>query len=113
MLKRRYYACIVIDYPRKGSVLKMNFISPVYTFSLLKIVLCVWRRDGLPIPVFLGFCCGSVGKESTCNEGDLGSIPRLGRSPGEGKGCPFQYSGLCLRLIDHKCVGFLLSSLFH
>ena len=33
-------------------------------------------------------------KESTCNAGDLGSIPRLGLSPGEGKGYPFQYSGL-------------------
>jgi len=36
----------------------------------------------------------SVGKESTYNAGDLGSIPRLGRSPGEGKGYPLQYSGL-------------------
>ena len=35
----------------------------------------------------------SVGKESTCNAGDLGSIPGLGRSPGEGKGYPLQYSG--------------------
>ena len=37
---------------------------------------------------------GSAGQESTCNVGDLGSIPGLGRSPGEGKGYPFQYSGL-------------------
>ena len=36
----------------------------------------------------------SVGKESACNAGDLGSIPGLGRCPGEGKGYPFQYSGL-------------------
>ena len=36
----------------------------------------------------------SVGKESTCNAGDLGLIPGLGRSPGEGKGYPLQYSGL-------------------
>ena len=35
-----------------------------------------------------------VGKESSCNVGDLGSIPGLGRSPGEGKGHPLQYSGL-------------------
>ena len=35
-----------------------------------------------------------VGKESTCNAGDLGSIPGLGRSPGEGKGYALQYSGL-------------------
>ena len=37
---------------------------------------------------------GSAGKESACNAGDLGSIPGLGRSPGEGKGYPLQYSGL-------------------
>ena len=40
------------------------------------------------------FPCGSAGKESTYNVGDLGSIPGLGRSPGEGKGYPLQYSGL-------------------
>ena len=44
--------------------------------------------------VSMGFPCGSAGKESACNEGNLGSIPGLGRSPGEGKGYPFQYSGL-------------------
>ena len=53
-----------------------------------------WRRDRLPIPVFLGFSCGSAGKESACNAGDLGLIPGLGRSPGEGKGYLLQYSGL-------------------
>ena len=37
---------------------------------------------------------GSAGEESACNTGDLGSIPGLGRSPGEGKGYPLQYSGL-------------------
>ena len=41
-----------------------------------------------------GFPCGSAGKESTCNVGDLASIPGLGRSPGEGKGYSLQYSGL-------------------
>ena len=40
------------------------------------------------------FPCGSAGKESTCNAGDLGLILGLGRSPGEGKGYPLQYSGL-------------------
>ena len=39
-----------------------------------------------PTPVFLGFPYGSAGKEATCTVGDLGSIPGLGRSPGEGKG---------------------------
>ena len=37
---------------------------------------------------------GSAGKESACNVGELGSIPGLGRSPGEGRGYPLQYSGL-------------------
>ena len=37
---------------------------------------------------------GSAGKESTCNARDLGSIPGLGRSPGDRKGYPLQYSGL-------------------
>ena len=35
-----------------------------------------------------GFPCGSAGKESACNAGDLGSISGLGRSPGQGKGLP-------------------------
>ena len=42
----------------------------------------------------MGFPCGSAGKEFACNVGDLGSIPGLGRSPGEEKGYPLQYSGL-------------------
>ena len=53
-----------------------------------------WRRDRLPTPVFLGFSCGSAGKESAHSVGDLGLIPGLGRSPGEGKGNLLQYSGL-------------------
>ena len=48
-----------------------------------------WRRDRLPTPVF-----GSAGKDSACNAGDQGSIPGLGRSPGDGKVYPLQYSGL-------------------
>ena len=37
------------------------------------------------MPIFRGFLGGSTGKESACNVGDLGLIPGLGRSPGEGK----------------------------
>ena len=48
------------------------YTSKQYTYSLV-------------IPVFP---CGSAGKESACNAGDLGSIPGLGRSPEEGKGYP-------------------------
>ena len=45
-------------------------------------------------PPPLGFPGGSTGKESACDAGDLGSIPGLGRSSGEGNGYPLQYSGL-------------------
>ena len=48
----------------------------------------------LPTVVFLGFPCDSAGKESAHNAGDLGLIPGLGGSPGEGKGYPLHYSGL-------------------
>ena len=61
----------------------VQFLSSIYC-----------RRDRLPTPVFLGFPGGSDGKESASNVGDLGLIPQLGRSPGEGKGHPLQYSGL-------------------
>ena len=51
--------------------------------------------------------CGLAGKESFCNVGDLGSVPGLGRSLGEGKGYPLQYSGLensmgCIVRRGHK-----------
>ena len=42
----------------------------------------------------MGFPCGSARKESACDAGDLGLIPGLGRSPGEGEGYPLQYSSL-------------------
>ena len=47
-----------------------------------------WRRDRPPIPVFLGFPCGSVGKESTFNAEDLCSVPVVGQYAGEGKRLP-------------------------
>ena len=46
------------------------------------------------LPGSSGFPCGSAGKETACNAGDLGLIPGLGRSPGEGNSYPLQYSGL-------------------
>ena len=53
-----------------------------------------WKRDRLHTPVVLGFPGGPDSKESTCNVGDLDSIPGLGRSPEEGHGNPLQYSCL-------------------
>ena len=52
------------------------------------------EKGWLPTPVFLGFSGSSAGKEPACNVGDLGLIPRLGRSPGEGNSYPLHYSGL-------------------
>ena len=46
------------------------------------------------ILLYLYVPCGSAGKESTCNVGELGLIPGLGRSPGEANSYPLQYSGL-------------------
>ena len=46
------------------------------------------EKDRLPTPVVLGFPGGSDGKESACNVGNLGSIPGLERSPGEGNSYP-------------------------
>ena len=64
-----------------------------------------WRRDRLPTTVFWGFPEGSDGKESTCNVGDLGSIPGLGRSPGGRHGNPLQYSCLENPLGQRSLVG--------
>ena len=57
-------------------------------------------------PPYKGFPCGSAGKESACNVGDLGSVSGLGRSPEEGKGYPLQYSGL-----ENSTVQLLVSDL--
>ena len=51
-------------------------------------------QNCLGISDIKGFPCDSVGKESSYNARGLGSIAGLGRSPGEGKGYPLQYSGL-------------------
>ena len=67
------------------------------------------EKGWLPTPLFLSFLCGSVGKESACNAGVLGSIPELERSPGEGNGSSLQYSHLgnsmdrgAWQAIDHR-----------
>ena len=68
----------------------------------------LWSRKWQPAPIFLsgkfhgqrilagfrGFPVSLAGKESSCNAGDPGSIPRLGEAPGDGNGYPLQYSVL-------------------
>ena len=50
--------------------------------------------EGISYPFQYSWPCGSAGKESPCNAGDLGLIPGLGKTPGKGKGYPLQYFGL-------------------
>ena len=64
----------------------------IYIKKCVYVYMCI--NIHIHAKVILGFPYGSAGKESTCNVGDLGSIPVLGRSLGEGKGYPLQYSGL-------------------
>ena len=68
--------------------LRGNLLSPILPSSPNHLSHLEWFSLSLLFP------CGSAGKESACNVGDLGSIPGLGGSPGEGKGYPLQYSGL-------------------
>ena len=70
--------------------LEGTFWAPKYTHTHTK----GFRIHSHPATHTLGFPGGSAGKESACNAGELVSIPGLRRSPGKGKGCPLQYSGL-------------------
>ena len=87
---------------RKSEInLQLNLSNLSFFFIQLTIFISIFVICEMLINIFasyfssfVGFRCGSAGKESTCNVGDLGSIPGLGRSPGEGKGYPLQYSGL-------------------
>ena len=60
----------------------------------------------LPTLVLMGFSGGSDGEESACSVGDLGLIPRLGRSPGRGHGSPPQYSCMENPLGQRSLVGY-------
>ena len=71
------------------------------------------RRDRRPTPVFLGLPGSSASKESVCNAGDLGSIPGLGRYPGEGKGYSLQYSGLMDCIVPGVAKSWTRLSDFH
>ena len=64
-----------------------------FTFKESDFYLFIYNLNYLFMAV-LGFPGGSVSKESTCSAGDPGSIPGLGRSPGEENGNPLQYSSL-------------------
>ena len=71
-----------------------KLLKPITPNLDIQVYVCLSFKNIIKVLLTLGFPCGSAGKESTCNVGDLGLIPGLGRSPGEGKGYPPQYSGL-------------------
>ena len=81
----------------KNSFLFMHAICFSKISHILYLVdqsICTCLKIHIGLPFSLGFPAVSAGKESACNAGDLGSIPGLGRSPGEGNSNPLQYSGL-------------------
>ena len=75
---------------RENEEIKTVRGSDLPVVKAVQIHLIFWRKIGN----LKGFPGGSLGKESACNAGDPSSIPGLGRSPEERKGCPLQYSGL-------------------
>ena len=72
-------------------LLKMSNLIFLLNIDIYKLILA---QIECKLQALWGFPCGSAGKESVCNAGDLGLVPGLGRSPGEGNGYPLQYSGL-------------------
>ena len=81
---------VFIPIPKKGNAKEYsNYCTIALISHASKVMLKIFQAR-----LQLGFPGGSAGKEFTCNAGDLGLIPGLGRSPGEGKGYLIQYSGL-------------------
>ena len=75
---------LLVKIGKEWSLLLLSlFLFSRPTVDLFRKRLALW---------FKGFPCGSAGKESACNVRDLGSLPGLGRSPGEGKSYPLQYA---------------------
>ena len=85
--------------PLKKEVLPCSLWRPVSTYEsslLTQSPLSCISQCPLSIESFFFYICGLAGKEAACNAGDLASIAGLGRSPGEGKGYPLQYSWVSL-----------------
>ena len=79
-----------------------HFIDVVWNPISLRYA-CIGNKK-IEVTEVYDFPSNSTGKESTCNTGDPGSIPGLGRFPREGNGYPVQYSGLenCMDCIVHE-----------
>ena len=86
------------NFPRKNTGAGCHFLLqgsfPIQRVNLCLLRLQNWQVDSLPLAPYIYGLSWWLSKESACNAGDLGLIPRLGRSPGEGNSYPLQYSGL-------------------
>ena len=71
-----------------------NFFEELFSLSHSVVFLYFFALFIKMAYLSLGFLGSSAGNELACSGGDLGSVTRLGRSPGEGNGYPLQYSGL-------------------
>ena len=74
----------------------LNDLIALGILCIPRMYFCAYGRIStsvVSVALVMGFSGGSAGRESTCNVGDLDSIPGLGRFPGEGNGYPLQYSG--------------------
>ena len=81
-----------LEVPKYTSISLMIKLASFIILSRMSSILS--ELNIIKVLYFSGFPDSSVGKESACNVGDLGLTPGLGRSSGEGKGYPLQYSGL-------------------
>ena len=96
-LKAFYLFCPFSSPFHIGGKFKITIGSVFIELSVPYFKLCIDHKYPSHLPLvrlIQGFPGGSDGKESTHNTGDLGLIPGLGRSPGEGNDNPFQYSCL-------------------
>ena len=92
------FSCLIAVARTCSTILNANGKSwhsyPVEKFGTFHHWVWCWLWVSHIRMVCIGFACGSAGKETAHNVGDLGSIPGLGRSPAEGKGYPLQYPSL-------------------
>ena len=102
LIFRRNVPLIFPIFLKRSLVIPLLLFSSSFMHCLLKktlssLLAILWNSafNWMYLSLSSGFPGGSDGKESTCNAGDPGLIPGLGRSPGEGNGYPFQYS--CLK----------------
>ena len=85
---------MLFDHWRIQIVLGRQLMDKVYPPRTLHLMHMWGRKKCMLVSSSWGSPCCSARKESICNVGELGSIPGLGQSPGEGKGYPLQYSRL-------------------